>query len=157
MNGVIKPEQIIPRAEQKDSGNLSPEIEPSLEQQNEQVQNQIQAVNSNIIADQLRQSIAQVPSSEQEIILEKVEKILAEDMDNIFLSLDVNKQVEFKKRGEETSRQIAKLLTKATVPVKKIVNLIIAWLRVIPHVNRFYLEQEAKIKTDKIIQIKFHK
>jgi hypothetical protein len=35
--------------------------------------------------------------------------------------------------------------------VKKILALIRDWLKLIPGVNRFFLEQEAKIKTDKIL------
>jgi hypothetical protein len=37
------------------------------------------------------------------------------------------------------------------VSTKKIFVLIRAWLKIIPGVNRFFLEQEAKIKTDKIL------
>ena len=40
------------------------------------------------------------------------------------------------------------------VKVKKILKLILEWLRILPGINRFFLEQEAKIKTDRIIQLK---
>ena len=38
------------------------------------------------------------------------------------------------------------------VKVRDVVHLIREWLLVIPGVNAFFLEQEAKIKTDRILQ-----
>ena len=40
------------------------------------------------------------------------------------------------------------------VKVKEIVKLIIEWLKIIPGASRYFLEQEAKIKTDKILKLK---
>lgn len=84
------------------------------------------------------------------IVLKKVESILAENMDSIFLSLDSNSQIDFKIKGEETAKKITTLLSQAKVKVKDLIDLIIDWLRVIPRVNRYYLEQEAKLKADAI-------
>ncbi len=84
------------------------------------------------------------------IILAKVEGILAENMDNVFLSLDSSSQVNFKIKGEETAKKIIILLSQAKVKIKDIINLIINWLKVIPRINRYYLEQEAKLKADAI-------
>ena len=61
---------------------------------------------------------------------------------------------EFKLKGEQTASQIRELLKSAHVKVKKILRLILDWLRMLPGVNHFFLEQEAKIKTDKIIALK---
>ena len=36
---------------------------------------------------------------------------------------------------------------------RKILKLIRSWLKLIPGVNKFFLEQEAKIKTDKIVDL----
>jgi hypothetical protein len=46
------------------------------------------------------------------------------------------------------------MIQSGKVNIKKIRNLIIRWLRVIPGVNRYFLEQEAKIKTDRISEMK---
>jgi hypothetical protein len=153
MNGYIRPEIKIPKAESVDNANFANTAETLSEKQAEktsETNNTLPILDPSIL---VQQDISANVFSDQQIVLEKVEKILAEDMDNIFLSLDVSQQAAFKKRGEETSLQIAKLLNKGKVPLKKIVNLIVAWLRVIPHVNRFYLEQEAKIKADKIMKL----
>jgi hypothetical protein len=63
-------------------------------------------------------------------------------------------QANFKKVGEETVVKINKLLLETKVKVNKIVALIRKWLKLIPGVNKFFLEQEVKIKADKIMRIK---
>lgn len=87
------------------------------------------------------------------IILAKVEKILAENMDNVFLTMDATTQQHFKIKGEATAKKIATLFTKARVKVKDVIGLIIEWLKTIPLVNRYYMEQEAKLKADAILRI----
>ena len=59
--------------------------------------------------------------------------------------------------GEETASKIAQLLEAAKVKTRKIFDLIVKWLRIIPGINRFFLEQEAKIKADKILRLKIRK
>ena len=60
---------------------------------------------------------------------------------------------EFKIKGEETAGKIRELLKSTHIKVKKIFRLIYEWLRLLPGVNKFFLEQEAKIKTDNIVLI----
>ncbi|PWB38942.1 MAG: hypothetical protein C3F02_00860 [Parcubacteria group bacterium] len=87
------------------------------------------------------------------IYLEKVEQILAENMDSIFLSMDAASQNTFKIKGEQTAHKIVGLLSQTRVKLKDVINVIIDWLRLIPHVNRYYLEQEAKLKADAIMRL----
>ena len=87
-------------------------------------------------------------------VLEKIEDVLEEDLEDIYFQLPQNKQAEFAKKGEETAIQIKRLLGHVKVRVGKILELIKNWLRFIPGVNKYFLEQEAKIKTDKILKIK---
>ncbi len=82
--------------------------------------------------------------------LVKLEAVLEEDLTDLFLAMPPDDQAKFKKTGEETALQIQKLLEQAKVNFHKIFKLIKTWLKLIPGVNRFFLEQEAKIKTDKI-------
>lgn len=98
--------------------------------------------------------ITPVALSYQEQRAQAIDAILAEGLNEVFLKMDANRQQEFKKRGEETVKKINSLLDKTKVKAGKIVDLIRSWLRLIPGVNRFFLEQEAKIKADKIIRIK---
>ena len=89
--------------------------------------------------------------STQAKVEKDIEGILAKGLDNVFLSMDAGTQQEFKKKGEETSQAIVVLLQKAKLKVKKIINLIVSWLKIIPKVNKYYIEQEAKIKTEEIL------
>lgn len=84
----------------------------------------------------------------------RVEKIMEEDLTDAFKSLSTIKKQEFKIKGEETAYQIRELLNKTHVKIKKIFKLILEWLLLLPGINRFYLEQEAKIKADKILALK---
>ncbi len=91
------------------------------------------------------------PQAASQIILTKVENILAAEMDNVFLSLDIASQAKFKAKGEQVAIEITNLLQKTKVNINKIISLIVDWLRLIPHVNKYYLEQEAKLKADAIL------
>lgn len=81
----------------------------------------------------------------------EIESILAEDLTDLYLALSPEKQQEFKTIGEQTASKVRELVQAAKINAKKIFQLIRDWMRIIPGVNRFFLEQEAKIKTDKIL------
>ncbi|MBI4435683.1 hypothetical protein HY630_03355 [Candidatus Uhrbacteria bacterium] len=84
---------------------------------------------------------------------EEIEDILEEDLKELYVSMPPNKQAEFRQKGEETRSKIREIVASAKVNAKKIFQLIRGWLKIIPGVNRFFLEQEAKIKTDKILLV----
>lgn len=92
------------------------------------------------------------PVKDETII--KIEKILEEGLNDSFQRLSPIAQQEFKLKGEQTATQIRDLLKDSHVKIKKILRLILDWLRMLPGINHFFLEQEAKIKTDKIISLK---
>ncbi len=83
----------------------------------------------------------------------KIEKILESDMDDIYLGLRPEKRREFKTGGEKTAQQINGMIDHGKVKFKKVINLIKKWLLIVPGINRFFLEQEAKLKTDEIIKL----
>jgi hypothetical protein len=91
--------------------------------------------------------------SEQKERQKKVEKILEIDLAAIYNSLTPEKKVEFKVAGERAAREITGLLAEATVQVKKIIEIIINWLKIVPGINKFFVEQEAKIKADEILKL----
>lgn len=84
-------------------------------------------------------------------LVTRVETILSAGLQDAYQAMDPQTQVEFKRVGESTASTIARMLKQSKVQVKKIVQLILAWLKIIPRSNPFYLEQEAKIKADKIM------
>ncbi len=84
----------------------------------------------------------------------QIDQILSEGLDDVFLSLSQDDQVRFKEEGEKTALKINELLSKTKVKIKNIISLIKKWLKIIPKVNPYFLEQEAKIKADKIVKLK---
>lgn len=91
------------------------------------------------------------PSVTKDEVTQEIEDILSEDLTDLFLKMNPQEQEEFRAKGEETASVIRQLLSAAKVNIKKIFFLITEWLKLIPGVNKFFLEQEAKIKTDKIL------
>lgn len=86
-------------------------------------------------------------------IQKRIEGILEEDLTDFYSSLSPEKQIQFRLKGEETLSKIMEIVSKTRVNARKIFKLIKIWLKTIPGVNRFFLEQEAKIKTDKILHV----
>lgn len=80
-----------------------------------------------------------------------VEKILERDLGPLYASLPDAAKPKFKQKGEEVSKEIAGMVRSLQVQAKRVLQLIRDWLLTIPNVNKFFLEQEAKIKTDEII------
>jgi len=87
-------------------------------------------------------------------LLLDIERILEEDLGEIYFKMPPALQKEFKRKGEETAFKIEQLFKKAKATVRKILKLIREWLKIIPGVNKFFLEQEAKIKTDRLMKLK---
>lgn len=81
----------------------------------------------------------------------QIEDILSEGLEQTYQELPDDLKKEFREKGEETASKIEELVSQAKVVVHKIVDLIKAWLSIIPGVNRFFLEQETKIKTERIL------
>lgn len=84
----------------------------------------------------------------------QIEAILSDDLSDAYLKLSPEKQRAFKIEGEKTVKIINDLLSQTKVKIKKIVELIRIWLKMLPGINRFFLEKEAKIKAEKIINLK---
>lgn len=98
--------------------------------------------------------VAAPGASAKEPILRQIEDILAEDLEDVYLGMSPQKRQEFKLKGEETASKIKKLMEKVKVNTRKVVNLIKKWLKLITKVNKYFLEQESKIKADRVMKIR---
>ncbi|MDD2785672.1 MAG: hypothetical protein PHS79_02130 [Patescibacteria group bacterium] len=96
---------------------------------------------------------AQVQALEKDPVTIEVEGILEKDMKDIFMNLPEDLKPVFKSKGEETSLAISEMVKNAAVKAGEVMKLIFAWLKIIPGVNKYFLEQEAKIKTDQIMEL----
>ena len=89
----------------------------------------------------------------QDDILIEVEKILEEDLGELVSNMNAKDREKFEKKGLEVSGQIAQMVRTFKLKMEKVVILIREWLQAIPGVNKYFLEQEAKIKSDKIMHL----
>ncbi|MFH1187286.1 MAG: hypothetical protein V1688_00300 [bacterium] len=94
---------------------------------------------------------AQQPPDDVKYEIKQIESILQEGLEETYKTMDPVSREQFKTQGEDTARAINILLSKTKVKVKEIVNLIVKWLKLIPGINKFFIEQEAKIKADKLL------
>ena len=96
--------------------------------------------------------VAQKPVEKDETLI-RVEKIMEKDLGSFYTTMPPAAQALFKKKGEEAANEISAMIRNFKVKVGKVLKLLRDWLHTIPGVNRFFLEQEAKIKTDNIMEM----
>ena len=87
----------------------------------------------------------------RDAVTRQVEQIMAAGLEDAYREMTPLQRQEFKIEGEKTAWEIRNLLRAGRAKIKKIFQLILRWLRLLPGVNKFFLEQEAKIKADKIM------
>lgn len=93
-----------------------------------------------------------IPQIQDQTVI-KIEKILESGLADQYQKLSPIAKQEFKIKGEETAIKIKELLQDTHIKVRKIFQLIVEWLKILPGINKFFLEQEAKIKTDNLIEL----
>lgn len=93
---------------------------------------------------------SKIPEIRDELTI-KIEKVMEEGLKEAYQELSPVERQEFKIKGEQTALQIRRLLRATHIKIKKIFKLLKEWLKMLPGVNRFFIEQEAKIKADKIV------
>lgn len=84
-------------------------------------------------------------------VLKQVENLLADGLKELYMSLPEARRAEFKATGEVVANKITDMILYGKAKVKEIWKLIGEWLRTVPGVNKYFLEQEIKIKTDRIM------
>lgn len=136
----------LPAKETNEVNNIDGESQKKIAPENHNV---AQMVPKQIV----QQKKIVIPQLKDEV-LAKVEKIMEEGLKDAYKEMTPLQQQEFKIKGEETAIKIKELLKSTRTKIRKIFKLVMDWLRFIPGVNKYYLEQEAKIKTDKIIALK---
>ena len=77
----------------------------------------------------------------RDVLTVEIEKVMEEGLKEAFQELNPIQRQEFKIKGEQTALQIRVLLKAAHVQIKKIFRLIVKWLKILPGINRFFLEQ----------------
>jgi len=93
----------------------------------------------------------QAPAMPKDEVMTEVQSILQEGLAPLYATLPPDAKLRFQAKGLEVSTSITDMVKRFRVNTKKVLLLIRDWLLTIPSVNKFFLEQEAKIKTDKIV------
>jgi len=119
-----------------------------------QVETPVKIQPSTSIPSPLPRHQAGVTSAIKSPELIQIENILEDDLSEAFKTMDKAMQMRFKQEGERTASKIEQVLHQAKTKVKEILSLIRNWLRIIPGANKFFVEQETKIKVDKIMALK---
>ncbi len=83
----------------------------------------------------------------------RVESVLEEGMKEAYQQLQPAAKERFKKEGERIAQEISGMIKSLKVKAARVLQLLTRWLRMIPGANKFFLIQEAKIKTDRILAL----
>lgn len=83
----------------------------------------------------------------------KVEAVMADGLDSTYQSMTPEQQDKFRKKGEAVAKAIEDLTATLKLTARKVLQLLRSWLKLIPGINKFFLEQEAKLKTDEIMKL----
>lgn len=86
-------------------------------------------------------------------ILGKVERALEDGLGAIYKQLPPESKLEFKIAGEATAQNLTALIKSTKFSIKKVLQLIFEWLKIIPGLSKLFLKQEAKIRADRILRI----
>ena len=81
----------------------------------------------------------------------QVEIILQNDLKDIFQLMNDSEKEAFKQEGIKVSTKIEEMIETLKIKARVVLNLVKNWLSMIPSVNKYFLEQESKLKTDEIM------
>lgn len=94
-----------------------------------------------------------VPADEvtRDPVLMKVERELEEGLWDAYKTMPAQARQRFKAEGEQVAKVIREGMATGSLVAKNVIKLIMDWLKLIPGVNKWFLRQEAKSKTDAIM------
>lgn len=101
---------------------------------------------------ELDASITQAEGAVDEV-LRSVEQALETGLGEMVDRLPDAAKERFTAKGKEIAMQLTKSIYAGVPQSRMVVDLVKAWLLTLPSVNKYFLEQEAKIRTDAIITL----
>jgi citrate lyase gamma subunit len=142
-------EEILPVEVPEENFEIEKSVEQTIEKQLKESKEPVKPQASNVSAI----PISPLPPIKDELT-KNVEKILEEDLSDTYFKMTPDVKKQFKEQGEKTALRIRELLDMTKYIAYEVVKLITDWLKIIPGVNKYFIEQEAKIKTDKILRLR---
>ncbi len=141
---------------------VTPEVSPVQPEQNERPIEQPQDTEQPTQT-QPQQTVTPIDTSVPVVIpavkdklLTQIESIMSSGLVDAFKEMSPAIQQQFKIKGEQAAEEIKTLLTKTKIKVKKIFKVLVQWLQIIPGINKYFIQQEAKIKADKLASLEYH-
>jgi len=107
-----------------------------------------------VLTPEIRKPLRPITPSLDRQKKQAIEKILATGLESVFIGLEPGQQQIFKRKGEETVSLINQVLKEKKINPFKIAELIKVWLRLVPGSGAAFIEKDAKIKLDKIMNSK---
>ncbi|MFA6271672.1 MAG: hypothetical protein WC693_01000 [Patescibacteria group bacterium] len=147
----IAPENVPQQPLEKEQSEGDVEIEKELEKLESEINKQEKSIHTVTASLPIKQMTPIKPLVVKSVTRKKIEGILSEDLKELFQGMDAAHKAEFKRQAAETASALEILIATAKATAKKVAKLISTWLKFIPGINQFFLEQEAKLKTDKIL------
>lgn len=97
--------------------------------------------------------VALSPVAPKTPLREDIEEALADGLRVAYAALTPQQQAVFREHAERLAAMIEGMMTSGKVDVKLAHDRVVAWLKLIPKANTFFLTQEAKVKTDAILAL----
>jgi hypothetical protein len=104
-----------------------------------------------VIPPSIQESVTAAASRDPLFI--EVERELEDGLWDVYRELSPTLRSRFRAEGERIARLVRNGIASGQLTAKKLIEMIINWLRMIPHVNKWFLRQEAKIKADALMQL----
>lgn len=102
----------------------------------------------------IRKTAAAAPSPLPQALEREIQHILSEDIADLYKQLPQEQKTLVTQEGRVATNRIMDLLRETRVRLKELVSVLRQWLQRIPGLNRFFVEQEARIKATKILTLK---
>lgn len=153
---LLKPELVLPpdenqiEADRKTQENLAESKDVFLEEPTEMEKAPVTKI---IEGQPVTAAPAPAPAVPADEVTLSVEKIMEDGLGSYYTKLTPEAQQKFKVKGEEAAKELAGMVRGLNVKFKRALQILRDWLLCIPGINKFFLEQEAKIKVDRIIEL----
>jgi len=97
---------------------------------------------------------APAPVVQKSEMYANIDKILSQNLGELYAALNAGKQEKFRVEGERITTEIERLLAEPKPDVHKIRDLVSGWMTSLEGVSKYFLEEELKIKVGLLLQLK---
>ncbi|MFH1046876.1 MAG: hypothetical protein V1738_01110 [Patescibacteria group bacterium] len=138
------------------------ETEPSRENEKNRETSANQTPESSVVDRQIMPGNAVLPNNTSTVstevanrdpLLIAVERELEDGLWDEYRELPIDLRSRFKAEGERIAQVVRDGIATGRLTARRVVEMITDWLKMIPHVNKWFLRQEAKIKADALLRV----